>query len=564
MITSAASLTLAGLDYDPIDFTANGSNTRSPAWSGQVTLARGDLVANVAAMTNLVTNPSASVDLTGAVGTSCTLSRQAPAQGFGSSHGTAYRLTGTNSAFGQLTVGGAAGGMRLGMVAGKTYTLSATFFIDVTMTGAANAYARSIVVNVVAAGVQSILAASVQAVNTGGKQTRLSITFTVPSNATAVWPEFYHGHASTSVCYWTDIMLTEGNGIDVDGQPVQFFDGDTISNAVYVYAWTGAAGKSASTRALAYSNGKGPVVDPRMYPQSRLRWWYGDDPAPILVDLYLTVRSYIPNDVDGTVTIGLMSDEIRLQDYKNAANADYAPGAMLLTDMVAYAMRKIGNPPIDMTGIPAVTIPATATVWKAGDSLDAWLQGPLRANGVELYQDAQDPARTWRAFVINAAGKATVNGLVALGTGTDILSAPIGIDMDAPDYADAVVAVYQWTDAAGSSQRKVYASLPAGAFHRVLTQTFSTPDPGVDPTPTTRAFTSKAGWVGDLDVLPQRTPFPPSYAPGPMHLGDSIRFTLADGSTYLANAQTLAWRYPDDTMTIGLTNTVFSGVIQPF
>lgn len=564
MTTSAAALTLAGTDYDPIDFTAGGSNTRSPAWSSQITVARGDLVANLTPLTNLVTNPSASVDLTGAVGTSCTVTRQAPAQGFGNSHSTAYRLTGTNSAFGQLTVGGGAGGMRLGMVAGKKYTLSATFYIDVAMAGTANAYARSIVVNIVDGGVQSILASSVQAANTGGKQTRLSVTFTVPRTASAVWAEFYHGHASTSVCYWTDLLLVEGDGIDTDGQPVQFFDGDTIGNALYLYAWTGAAGKSSSTRALTFSNGKGPVVDPRLYPPARLRWWYGDDPAPILLDLYLTVRSYVPNDVDGTVSIGLMSDEIRLQDYKNAATADYAPGAMLLTDMVAYAMRKIGNPPIDMTGIPAVTIPATATVWKAGDSLDSWLQGPLRANGVELYQDAQDPARTWRAFVINTAGKATANGLVALGTATDILSAPIGIDMDAPDYADAVVTVYQWTDAAGASQRKVYASLPPGAFHRVLTQTFSTPDPGVDPTPATRAFTSKAGWVGDLEVLPQRTPLPPSYALGPMRLGDSVRFTLDDASTYLANAQTLTWRYPNDTMTIGLTNTGFTGIISPF
>lgn len=562
MITSAAIVTLDGVDYDPLDFTVGCDNAWSPTWKADVTLARRDLQARTSNATNLVTNPSAALDLTDAVAGSATLVRQTGIYAFGTMHGTAYRLNCTAAAS-QVTLGGDYGGLRLGMQAGKTYTVSATFYVDAPLSGTENAQSRQLAIGCVApsmnGGVSFYLALSDKAPNVGGTQTRVSLTFTVPRDATSVVLRAFAGHSAGSA-YWADFMLVEGNGVDSNGRTIDPFDGDSIDNAVYTYDWTGAAHKSASTRTRTYVNNSGPVVDPRMYPSARVRWWFGEDPAPLVLDATLTVRSYIPDEFAGTVRLTLMSDEVKLQDYKNASTADYSPGAMTLQAMVGLAMRKIGNALYDKIVFPATLVPATATVWRAGDSLDSWLQGPLRSAGIELYQDCSGgfpPA--FRAFNLNDPGKSSVYGTRGF-TKDQIVSSPVGIDMDADGYADAVVLTYAWTDAAGASQRKVYASLPAGAFHKVLAKSFSTPDPGVDPAPATRAYTSKAGYTASLTIIPSTRPAPPSYAEAPMSLGDTVSFNLPSGSAYTANVDSIQWSYPEDRMTLGLTNVVYAGL----
>lgn len=562
MITSAASVTLAGVELDPIRAEISCDNSWSPTWKADVRLASRDLRATLKPATNLVTNPSASVDLTDGVAGSATLVRQTNILVFGAAHRTAWRINPSGPAS-QFTLGGDYGGMRLGTQPGKTYTISATFYIDGALSGTEGTISRQIAVGCIApsqnGGAAYYHAISAKAPNIGQTQTRLRMTFTVPYDATSLVFRFFNGH-STGSAYWTDIMLVEGDGLEPDGTPMEFFDGDSLPNALYTYAWAGAAGKSSSSRSRTFPTPAGPMVDPRMYPPARVRWWYGEGDAPaILVDVSMTVRKYLPNDTDDTVELTLMSDEIRLQDLKNAGTSDYAPGAMTLWSMLAFAMRLIGNLPLDPTGIPNPTIPATATVWKVGDSLDTWLQGPLRANGVELYQDAQSSPPTFRGYLMNDSGKSPIHGTVRVKYARELISAPVGIDMDSDDFADAVVAIYQWTDSAGASQRRIYSSVPPALYHKVRTTTYNTPDPGLDPTPTTRAFTSRAGYVGEISCLPIRSIFPPDYLERSLRLGDTLTLVFSTGLTYTANVNSIKWSYPDDLMTIGLSNVVFSG-----
>lgn len=554
--TSAAVLTLNGTDYAPISFDMGADNDWSPTHKQTVVLSLADMVAPVlTGRTNLITNTAASVDLTDAVGTSLTLSRQAPAQGIACAHSTAYRLTGTGSGFGQLAVGGGTGGMRLGMVAGKTYTASGTFYIDAAMTGSANTYARSIVVNVVVAGVASILTSSPAATNTAGTQSRVSVTFTVPAGATSVWIEWYHGHASTSVCYWTDLMLVEGNGLE-GGAPIPFFDGDTASTVLYAFAWTAAAGKSSSTKSPAFvAPTSTPVVDPRAtpYPTARLRYWFGDATSPDLIfDTTLLVRSYVIDDVEGTVTLTLESHEVLLQDYKNL-DADYAPGAMVLGDMVRFALRKIGQTSTMDYGSLSATIPAAATVWRTGQSLDDWLQGAMRSAGFELFYDAFDtfsPQFDW--WLMSNASKGKRIGAMGPAWGKNVLASRFGVNADDAGYADSAVLTYSWTDAAGASQRKSYAG-KTGNQRKTLTKTFSTPDPGFNPATTAAVVAARSGLVQHLETLPSpRYPFTLPYTPAPIDLGVSVYYLRSDGTTTLGIANRYQISYPDDRMSLDL------------
>lgn len=567
---SAAIVTMDGVDYDPLSVQLTKDNSWSPTYQAQCTIATADLVApTLAAATNLMTNPSAAVDLTGAVGTSLTLTRQATAAGFATAHGTAYRLTGTNSSFGQITVGGGSGGMRLGMVAGKTYTASGTFYTDVALSGSANAYARSIVVNVVVGGVQSILAASAQAPNTNSTQTRLAVTFTIPANATAAWIEWYHGHASTSVAYWTDLMLVAGNGTDVGGAPLPYFDGDDLDTVRYQYDWTGTAHASTSTRTPVFvSTSTTPIVDPRLYPKVRVRQWAGADDAGaslLLYDVLMTVRTYVIDDIEDKVTLTLSSDEVKLQDYANVG-ADYAPGAMTINDMMAFAMRKIGETRF-IPGIPDVnaTIPASATVWRAGQTLDDWLLGAARSLGYEIWYDPSRRPTTgetngWAWYRLDNSGRepgSAGGSALNFAYGKNIIQSALGVDMDSGSYADAVVMIYQWTDSAGASQRQAFYGRPSGAFHKVKTINYQSAAPGGDPSVYMRWRLAQQGWTQRLVGIAS-----PGYirqvAPNPavpivgMPLGGTVLITRRDGSTWSSVLSRITYRYPEDTQEVGV------------
>jgi hypothetical protein len=138
-----------------------------------------------------------------------------------------------------LAVGGDFGAMRLGMVAGKTYTVSATARLTAALTGTLDARARRILFYYVDAGgvTQAIWSSAVP--NAAGT-TRLSMTFTIPVGATGAWIRLYHGGLRGSGSMWWDAFMLEETAT-----LGEYFDGSSGDAS-----WTGSANASTSTQAV--------------------------------------------------------------------------------------------------------------------------------------------------------------------------------------------------------------------------------------------------------------------------------------------------------------------------
>lgn len=298
-------------------------------------------------------------------------------------------------------------------------------------------------------------------------------------------------------------------------------------------------------------------IDPNTYPKARIQWWFGDvDATPLVLDVTLTVRKFDRDEVAGTVTLGVMTDEIRLQDYKNASTADYAPGAISLRAMFIYAMGKLGITSYDVTGIPTTMLPAASTVWKVGQSLADWLGPVMRTAGLEIYQDPTGGTPVMLAWDMNTVGKSTVIGtMTSAAYGTNLLAAHTIRDMDDDTWADAVVVTYAWNDSAGASKTKSYIALPpgGGAFHKVYAVTYNAPDPGINPAPGLLALRQRGGYTTPITILPTTMTAPPSYTPAPARLGATMLHTVG-GRTFGSNVVSIEFNYPDDTMPLGLAN----------
>ncbi|MDQ6524330.1 tail fiber protein [Nocardioides sp. LHD-245] len=142
------------------------------------------------------------------------------------------------------SVGGDAGAMRLGMVAGKTYTVSAEMVVS--NHGALGDPTRidSVVVHHrVGAGAYTIL-------STGPGVGRKSLTFTLPAGTTEAFVRLYNGGAylfpnGSAFSAWRAVMLEEAPSAG------PYFDGSTADSAAnfttYDRSWTGTTNGSTST-----------------------------------------------------------------------------------------------------------------------------------------------------------------------------------------------------------------------------------------------------------------------------------------------------------------------------
>lgn len=140
----------------------------------------------------------------------------------------------------------AGSGMRVGMIAGRTYVFSATGSVRSAI-GGGGPRARKIVAFVTTPSgtveYQSpAIPATVESGNSAG--TRVSVKFTVPANATAAFVRFYHGGTSGGIA-WSNPRLSEYTGDPAD---IAFFYGATGATAGYSYAWTGTGNASTSKR----------------------------------------------------------------------------------------------------------------------------------------------------------------------------------------------------------------------------------------------------------------------------------------------------------------------------
>lgn len=195
----------------------------------------------------------------------------------GVGHNGVHLHTPTNSdSF--VSIGGDNGAMRLGMAAGRTYTVSATGSVRSVIGGAPAAEndanggtrqrSRSIVVHAASPSAPGgyLIWHSDQLPNTtsGNNAARVSVTFTLPADTTAAFIRAYHGGTSGTVT-WSMFRLTE-----TDSRPgvnnSDYFQGYGPNTASYAYNWQGAPDASV-TRRVALIN-RAPEL---------LRWNAGDD-----------------------------------------------------------------------------------------------------------------------------------------------------------------------------------------------------------------------------------------------------------------------------------------------
>ncbi|WIB64365.1 carbohydrate binding domain-containing protein [Curtobacterium sp. MCBD17_040] len=204
--------------------------------------------------------------------------------------------------------------------AGNQYTISAWHHLPTPQnSSAAGSRPRSIVV--VANG--AVLTQSAQAPNSAG-DTRLSVTFTLPINTTTLSIRLYNGGTSGStITYWDQVLMTDGTGLETDGTPLQYFDGDTADTNLYEYAWQGTNGASPSTRvpvfdrppeSLTWSPGDSAsdylesiltAVGLRLYCDEQRRWWLADGTfqVPGLLRIATGYNLYAASDaIDSTAT----------------------------------------------------------------------------------------------------------------------------------------------------------------------------------------------------------------------------------------------------------------------
>lgn len=135
------------------------------------------------------------------------------------------------------------GAIRLGMIAGKTYTALATVRLAAVQTGTINASARQIKVFTKAGVAGYVVTSSAQAANAIGS-TLVRVTFTLSSDCTEAFIRLYNGAFSGGGdVYFDNFMLIEGTYLG------PYFDGDSLNlDSDLILAWAGTPHASASVK----------------------------------------------------------------------------------------------------------------------------------------------------------------------------------------------------------------------------------------------------------------------------------------------------------------------------
>ncbi|MCD8561495.1 prepilin-type N-terminal cleavage/methylation domain-containing protein [Candidatus Saccharibacteria bacterium] len=192
-------------------------------------------VNGVAAITNLIPNPSIESSTSGYSASRSTVATSNAWAGSGS-YSLRQTPTDSGSTDSFVSVGGDVGALRLGMEAGKTYTFSATLRLSAAQTGTLFSGARTIRAFTKTASTSYVSNYSATAPNQAGT-TRLSTTFTIPVDATEAFLRLYSGAlVNGGDSWWDDLMLTEGSSTP------SFADGSSPG-----WIWNGTPNNSTST-----------------------------------------------------------------------------------------------------------------------------------------------------------------------------------------------------------------------------------------------------------------------------------------------------------------------------
>jgi hypothetical protein len=214
------------------------------------------------------------------------------------------------------------------MVAGKTYTFSATGRVKRACSGTAHACARRLNLQYRIAAGAYVSTVSAAIPNVVGAAARVSVQVTLPPGTTEAFVRAYLGHMVGEV-QWDAFRLSETTGSADD----TYFDGSTPATAMFAYAWTGTANASTSTRTgllkrdakmLDWEPGESawdfvaPLIQTsglRLYCDERRRWLLVDPATP--VDGQINITAGV-NLTDGRDTIS------RSRDWFDAVVVEYS------------------------------------------------------------------------------------------------------------------------------------------------------------------------------------------------------------------------------------------------
>ena len=134
-----------------------------------------------------------------------------------------------------IALAGDTGGMRLGMQASKTYTISVRQNVPTTLTGTLDARAGKVQAYYkVGTGGYSAFTSSAGG-STAGERT-ITLTFSLPAGTTEAFIRLYHGgRTGSGIMYYDSIMLTEGS------TTYNYGDGNSAN-----WIWDGTANLSSS------------------------------------------------------------------------------------------------------------------------------------------------------------------------------------------------------------------------------------------------------------------------------------------------------------------------------
>ena len=188
----------------------------------------------VGAVTNLAVNPSFETNTSAWSNISAAISRSTNGSVSGTYSAVITPAGGTPDTF--IRVGGT-NTFPDNVSPGNTYTVSATIHIPTPQSGSLDSRARGITVYSWNGGTPSTQAQSSVAANASGSY-RISTTFSVPSNSTALEIRLYNGatNSASNLIYWDAVMITAGS------TQFTYRDGSSVD-----WTWNGPTNNSTST-----------------------------------------------------------------------------------------------------------------------------------------------------------------------------------------------------------------------------------------------------------------------------------------------------------------------------
>ena len=144
------------------------------------------------------------------------------------------------------SAGGDTGAMQLGMVAGKTYTISANIYTPEAQVGSLHGgYTRRIALFYRQADLVYRAFSSNQGPVIGTD--RVYLTFTIPADSTEAFVRLYNGSNNVNdKVYWDSLLLEEGSLLR------DYFSGSTPESADLFNKWTGTPNASTSEQYFIY------------------------------------------------------------------------------------------------------------------------------------------------------------------------------------------------------------------------------------------------------------------------------------------------------------------------